>query len=98
MAVLQSLGGTTLGASSEMNRSDSLSSRVVDYSKCPNCNSSDISDLTEEQFKAEQAKLNGASGSNVSAADELIKFKELMDAGVITQEEFAAKKKQLLGL
>lgn len=34
----------------------------------------------------------------ISAADELRKFKELMDMGVITQEEFDAKKKQLLGL
>lgn len=33
-----------------------------------------------------------------SAADELKKFKELLDMGVITQEEFDAKKKQLLGL
>lgn len=34
----------------------------------------------------------------VSAADELKKFKELLDSGIITQEEFDAKKKQLLGL
>jgi predicted Zn-dependent peptidase len=34
----------------------------------------------------------------VSTADELKKFKELLDSGVITQEEFDAKKKQLLGL
>ena len=33
-----------------------------------------------------------------SAADELKKFKELLDMGVITQEEFDVKKKQLLGL
>ena len=33
-----------------------------------------------------------------SAADELKKFKELLDLDVITQEEFDAKKKQLLGL
>lgn len=33
-----------------------------------------------------------------SNADELRKFKELLDSGVITQEEFDAKKKQLLGL
>ncbi len=36
--------------------------------------------------------------SIVSAADELKKFKELLDSGIITQEEFDAKKKQLLGL
>lgn len=35
---------------------------------------------------------------NVSAADELKKFADLRDSGVITPEEFAAKKAQLLGL
>ncbi len=33
-----------------------------------------------------------------SGADEILKYKELMDDGIITQEEFDAKKKQLLGL
>ncbi|MEG0018605.1 MAG: SHOCT domain-containing protein [Hydrogenoanaerobacterium sp.] len=32
------------------------------------------------------------------AADNIRKFKELLDAGIITQEEFDAKKKQLLGI
>ena len=34
----------------------------------------------------------------VDAAEELKKFKELLDMGAITQEEYDAKKKQLLGL
>lgn len=34
----------------------------------------------------------------ISAADEILKFKQLMDAGIITEQEFEAKKKQLLGL
>lgn len=33
-----------------------------------------------------------------SAADEILKFKQLLDSGIITQEEFDTKKKQLLGL
>ncbi len=33
-----------------------------------------------------------------SAADEIVKFKQLLDSGIITEEEFEAKKKQLLGL
>lgn len=33
-----------------------------------------------------------------STTDELKKYKELLDSGVITQEEFDAKKKQLLGI
>ena len=37
--------------------------------------------------------------SNVASTPEQLKqFKELLDAGVITQEEFDAKKKQILGL
>ena len=39
-----------------------------------------------------------ASVPNRSAADELKKYKELLDSGVITQEEFAIKKEQLLKL
>lgn len=45
---------------------------------------------------------SAVSGSIASApqsnADELKKHKELLDSGIITQEEFDAKKKQLLGL
>jgi hypothetical protein len=33
----------------------------------------------------------------ISVADELKKLKELLDAGVLTQEEFDAQKKKLLG-
>lgn len=36
--------------------------------------------------------------SQDNSADSIAKFKELLDSGVITQEEFDAKKKQLLGL
>lgn len=38
------------------------------------------------------------SGNQSSDADEIKKYKDLLDAGVITQEEFEIKKKQLLGL
>lgn len=36
--------------------------------------------------------------STVSDVDEIRKYKELFDSGIITEEEFAAKKKQLLGI
>jgi len=38
------------------------------------------------------------SVSKDMSADSIVKFKELLDAGIITQEEFDSKKKQLLGL
>jgi hypothetical protein len=36
--------------------------------------------------------------NNVSSADELRKFKKLLDDGILTQEEFDKKKAQLLGI
>ena len=50
---------------------------------------------TKERVIANQGQINI---QQVSAADELKKFRDLLDSNVITQEEFDAKKKQLLGL
>ena len=47
---------------------------------------------------AKEAGKQPDSQNPVSVADELKKFKELLDLNIITQEEFDAKKKQLLGL
>ena len=41
---------------------------------------------------------NAAQPSATSSADEILKYKNLLDSGIISQEEFDAKKKQLLGL
>ena len=49
----------------------------------------------QEQKEKAQAVPNSAAAS---PAEELKKYKELLDSGVITQEDFDAKKKQLLGL
>jgi len=57
-----------------------------------------ISDLLIER---QQEKANAVAATAVpqsDEADQLKKYKELLDGGVITQEEFDAKKKQLLGL
>ncbi|MDD3003008.1 MAG: SHOCT domain-containing protein [Candidatus Shapirobacteria bacterium] len=39
-----------------------------------------------------------SNNTPTSVADEIKKYKSLLDDGVITQEEFSAKKKQLLGI
>lgn len=44
--------------------------------------------LNEEAIRTQQKR--------VLAADELVKYKKLLDSGVITQEEFDKKKKELL--
>ncbi len=53
--------------------------------------------IIADQCQSEKELASG-NQSNASAADEILKFKQLMDAGVITSEEFESKKKQLLGL
>ena len=58
-------------------------------------NAESIKSLIIEKKKSAQNKFDSVNFSN---ADELKKYKDLLDSGVITQEEFDAKKKQLLGL
>ncbi len=50
-----------------------------------------------DQYHA-AASSSAVKASTGSAADEIKKYKELLDMGAITQAEFDAKKKQLLGL
>lgn len=45
-----------------------------------------------------QTAVSNSINTSISTADEIKRFKELLDMGAITQEEFDAKKKQLLGL
>jgi hypothetical protein len=49
------------------------------------------------QIADQEAKANAARVDSDSALDRLKKLGELRDAGVITEEEFAAKKSALLG-
>jgi len=46
----------------------------------------------------ETLKKSVPTENSTSSTDELRKYKELLDDGIITQEDFDAKKKQLLGL
>ncbi|MBE6686511.1 MAG: SHOCT domain-containing protein [Ruminococcaceae bacterium] len=59
-----------------------------------------INDLLIERQKKEKNLSTPVIKQEIpqSNAEELKKFKELLDSGIITQEEFDAKKKQLLGL
>lgn len=43
-------------------------------------------------------KNQGKENNKNTPADELTKYKNLLDSGAITQEEYDAKKKQLLGI
>ena len=92
------IGGTTMGSTLSSMKSEAARDKVVDYDRCPKCGSPEVANITDEEFKQMQEASAKSSANAVSSADELKKFKELLDMGVISQEEFEAKKKQLLGL
>lgn len=46
--------------------------------------------------KIEEYKGISNSNCNISSADEILKYKKLLDQGIITQEEFERKKNKLL--
>ncbi len=54
--------------------------------------------LREKKILNKLNKEKTSENTSVSAADEIKKYKDLLDSGIITQEEFDAKKKELLGL
>lgn len=88
-AVMSALAGTTVQSSLDSAEADRNSQKIKDFSRCPKCNSQNLVELSDDYVMTSDAN---------SSADELLKFKGLLDAGIITQEEFDAKKKQLLGL
>lgn len=87
---------------------------MVDMNKIPFCSGMFSYEAANNYTKAlymdikaamdhyKEIESNAATNSVVQAAlspaEELKKFKELLDMGVITQEEFDTKKRQLLGL
>lgn len=70
-----------------------LGEQVLPVQKYPGGITEFLKECTFGKEKAAQPTT--AAGS---VADELLKFKQLLDLGAITEEEYAAKKSQLLGM
>ena len=91
-------------ASSSMNnKNDNFfneNSFTFDTSTVSNEKMAEIAEFIKNKIREFKTAKNATTTivNQVSAAEELKKFKELLDLGIITQEEFDAKKKQLLGL
>ena len=85
-------------ASSQMNNRNNNffneNSFTFDTTKVSNEEMMEIADYVKQRIN----EIKNNTGTAFSAADELTKFKGLLDAGVISQEEFEAKKKQILGV
>lgn len=59
---------------------------------------SELSNLLIERQNRKSQPITSPDMVKASEADELKNFKDLLDKGIITQKEFDAKKKQILGL
>lgn len=70
-----------------------LGEQVLPVQKYPGGITEFLKECTSGKEKAAQPTT--AAGS---VADELLKFKQLLDLGAITEDEYAAKKSQLLGM
>ena len=99
-AVLSSIGGMAgalsghyTAAAVNNSLADTQMNRINDYTRCPKCNSTDLRVINGEE---DQSSVPAAG--NASVADELKKFKELLDLGIITEEEFNTQKAKLLGM
>ena len=57
-----------------------------------------IEDYNKDNFAVSAESSTYLKGLGQSAADEIRKYKELLDQGAITEAEFQAKKNQLLNL
>jgi len=69
------------------------------FSKAIGENADKCYSIIMEQFNKAKSAVNSPITVQAStSADELAKFKKLLDDGVITQDEFEVKKKQLLNL
>ncbi len=90
--IAAALGGTRYDMYEQNKMAQANAARVQDYSRCPNCRSVSIVEIEQEESAAVPAQ------PAVNGFEEIKRFKELLDMGIITQEEFDAKKKQLLGL
>ncbi len=93
VAKIQWLKGITILASSKKRKFLLIKNRNEIYNEINNL----LIERQKKQYSVFVANPTNTQTIN-NSPDDLIKLKELLDKGIITQEEFDAKKKQILGL
>lgn len=88
-------GGTIFHTHHLQGQADRYNDKIIDYGRCPSCNSTNITEMKKGEVAQSQTNTEAPANSPI---EEIKKYKELLDMGIITQEEFDIKKKQLLGL
>lgn len=88
----------TLGAHSSNNSAAYTSENAIAFTKNHLPLMREIYAFVDGKIREYKERKNQPVVATVSAADELKKYKELLDADIITKEEFDLKKKHLMGL
>lgn len=94
------LGGETIiiATASEKIKFPTVKNAVEFVDKASNMLSTKSNNTSIEPLDTIEKTTAAVTDNTFHSADEISKFKKLLDDGVITQEEFDAKKTQLLGL
>ena len=74
------------------------SATAVPFRNGKNKEMAELHDFIQEKVEEAHKPQPATQVVQTDSADEIAKYKKLADEGTITQEEFEAKKKQLLGL
>lgn len=88
----------TPGARSSNNSNAYTSENAISFAKPHLPLMREIYTFIDGKIRECKERKNQPAMAALSPADELKKYKELLDDGIVTQEEFNQKKKQLLGL
>ena len=81
--------GSSYRAHEAGKKADRINDRIKDYSKCPNCNSSDVVRVSNDEKHI-------AVNKDADAPTALEQLAKLHEKGIITDEEFQQKKIELL--
>lgn len=72
--------------------------KLLEHLGIPDMGYTDLSQLLEAETEGSQVEEDDSSSGPASEADELAKWHKLFESGVVTEEEFTQKKKQILGM
>lgn len=72
--------------------------KLLEHLGIPDMGYTELNQLLEKETDDSQEEEDAFSSGPTSEADELAKLHKLFEAGVITEEEFTQKKKQILGI
>ena len=72
--------------------------KLLEHLGIPDMGYTDLSQLLKAETEGSQVEEDDSSSGPASEADELAKWHKLFESGVVTEEEFTQKKKQILGM